>query len=235
MRSVPQVRFYSLIPARFSSRPNRFLVVVRRGAVRLRAACRDPGRLRELLVPEAEVRLAPAEGRNRRTRFTLVLVRHRGRWVSVVPALANDILEKALERGGVPGLGGVRVSRREARRGRSRIDFVLHDRGVSILTEVKSATLVVKGRALFPDAPTLRGRRHLMELLAHVRRGGRALVVFVVQREDAEALCLHRENDPAFAEAALNAAAAGVGFLAYACRVSTRGIALLRRIPVRLR
>ncbi len=149
----------------------------------------------------------------------------------MIPALANRIVESALARG-APGLRGLRLSRREVPLGRSRIDFEVEDRRGRALVEVKSATLVVGGLALFPDAPTLRGARHLRELTAHVRAGGRGSVVFVVQRNDARTLSPHVENDPAFAEALRGARRAGVGVLAFVCEVTPRGIRLDRRIPV---
>lgn len=227
----PDVRFYPLTPASFCARPNRFVIRARVGGRVVRAACRDPGRLRELLRPGVPLLLEPSRDPGRRTRFTAVLVRHRRRWVSLVPALANRVFEAALDRG-APGLPAARVVRREVPRGRSRIDFEIQERRGRVLVEVKSATLVVAGRALFPDAPTLRGTRHVRELIAHRRKGGRALVVFVVQRDDASSLSPYAANDPTFAEALLSARRAGVGLLAFACRVTRRGVRLDRRIPV---
>lgn len=208
------------------------MVSVRVGRKLIRAACRDPGRLRELFVAGAAVLLEPASTRGRCTSYTIVLVRHRRRWVSVVPALANRVFEGALGRGGVPGLAGARVVAREVRRGRSRIDFEIARRGRKALLEVKSATLVEGGRALFPDAPTARGARHLRELTKHCREGGCAFAVFVVQRDDARSLSPHAANDPEFAAALAEAARAGVGLLAFTCRVAKGGIRLDRRIPV---
>lgn len=217
------------------ARPNRFVVVARVGGRRVRVASADPGRLRELLRPGARLLLRPAAGgTKRRTRFTLALVRHRGAWVSLLPVLANAVVAAALLRDGVPGLRGFRVLEREVVRGRSRFDLLLTGRGARWLVEVKSATLVESGVALFPDAPTLRGTRHVRELRRHVARGGRAAVVFVVQRRDARALSPHAGHDPAFAAALREAAGAGVRIYAYACRVTPRGVRLERRIPVRL-
>jgi len=222
-----------LLAARFVARPNRFVVVARRHGRLLRVASRDPGRLRELLRPGAPLRLVPAPpGAVRRTRYTLALVRHRGLWVSLVPALANDVLAAALMRGGVPGLRGWRVAAREPRHGRGRFDLLLRGRGLTLLVEVKSATLVEGRLALFPDAPTSRGTRHLRALGAHLRRGGRAALVFVVQRADALALAPNADTDPAFAVALREAHRAGVRVLAFTCRVSPRGVRLLRRVPV---
>lgn len=216
------------------ARPNRFLVLARCGARTLRAACRDPGRLEALLRPGAPLRLRPAPGAGRRTRFDLVLARAGRVWVSLVPALANDVFAAALARGGVPGLRGARVLAREVRHGRSRLDFLLSVRGARVWTEVKSVGLVSGGVALFPDAPTARGARHVRALLALARAGEGAQVVFVVQRGDARAFAPFAARDPEFARVLREAARNGVRVRAYACRVSPRGVALTRPLPVRL-
>jgi sugar fermentation stimulation protein A len=231
-------RFYPDVPlapsrlARFVSRPNRFLVRVALDGRRVSAACRDPGRLRELLRPGARVRVEPAARSGRRTRFTLSLVRRGRLWVPAVPALANRVLAAALARGGAPGLGGARVVAAEVAHGRSRLDFLLERRGRRVLAEVKAVTLVVRGRALFPDAPSARAVRHLGELAARARRGGAAAVVFVVLRPDARSVAPNRATDPAFADALAAALRAGVRVLAFACRVTPAGIRLERRVPV---
>jgi sugar fermentation stimulation protein A len=217
----------------FLARPNRFVVVAERDGARVVLASRDPGRLTELLVPGARLLAAPASDPARRTAYTLALVRHGGGWVSVVPALANTIFASALARGGVPGLRGARILAREVVRGASRFDFVLRHRGADVLTEVKSVTLVAGGRALFPDAPTERGARHLRHLAEHARGGARALLVFVVQRPDADGVAPFRARDPVFAAALDAAVAAGVRVLAYTCRVSRAGLGLYKRIPLR--
>jgi sugar fermentation stimulation protein A len=227
----PDVSFGPLLSATFLERPNRFLVIARLAGRRVRVASRDPGRLHGLLVPGAEILVAPAAGARRRTRYTLTLVRRGRRWVCLVPALANRILESALRRGGVPGLEGARILRREVLRGRSRFDFLLSYNGSRLLTEIKSVTFVTRRRALFPDAPTVRGVRHVRELMAY-RRG--ALVVFVVQRSDADSVTPFAARDPAFAAVLAAAVKAGVRVLAFACRVTRKGVRLVRAIPVRL-
>lgn len=228
------VRFDTLVPATFVARPNRFLVHADAAGERVIAACRDPGRLERVLLPGVDLLLAPAVGAQRRTAWDVVMARQGRTWVSMMPALANRLLEAAIAHGEAPGLRGARVSAREVVRGRSRFDFALRHRGRSALLEVKSVGLVEKGRALFPDAPTLRGLRHLRELQEHANRGDAAYVAFVVQREDARSVEAHAEVDPAFAQALAEAARAGVKLLAFGCRVSPRGISIVRRLPVRV-
>jgi sugar fermentation stimulation protein A len=231
-RFHPDVRFPPALGATFQARPNRFLVRVVVGGRRRWAACRDPGRLGELLRPGARVRVEPAPRGPRKTRLTLTLVRHGPLWVPLVPALANRVLAAALARGGVPGLEGAHVLGAEIAHGRSRFDFLLGHGGRELLAEVKSVTLVEASRALFPDAPTVRGARHVRELAQRARRGAAAAVVFVVQRPDARCVAPNRATDPLFADALAEADRAGVRLLAYTCRVAARGIRLDSRIPV---
>jgi sugar fermentation stimulation protein A len=134
----------------------------------------------------------------------------------------------------MPELEGATVRAREVRHGASRIDFLLRHRGRDVLTEVKSATWVVGRRALFPDAPTVRGARHLRELAEVARNGAGAALIFVVQRTDVTSLAPHAERDPAFAAALRDAQNAGVQVLAYRCSVTPRGARLLDRIPMEI-
>jgi len=229
------VTFGPLLSATFVARPNRFLIVARRGRQRILAACRDPGRLEALLRPGVELRLLPARPGRRRTAFDVALVRCGRTWTSLVPVLANRILEAALASGHVPGLSGARVLAREPAHGRGRFDFRIAHRGRRVLTEVKSVGLVVEGRALFPDAPTARGTRHVRALARHARRGGAGLLVFVAQRSDAASVAPCRTIDPDFGHALAEARRSGVRLLAFNCDVSPAGCRLRERIPVLLR
>jgi sugar fermentation stimulation protein A len=100
------------------------------------------------------------------------------------------------------------------------------------LVETKSVTLVQDGTGFFPDAVTVRGRRHLQELGRAVKEGKRAAVVFVVQRGDVVALSAHHSSDPHFAPALVQAAKQGVEVYAYHCQVSPREIRITESIPV---
>jgi sugar fermentation stimulation protein A len=228
-----------LVSAAFLSRPNRFLVIARlMNGREVRAHLADPGRLKELLVPGAllKLRKAPA-GARRVTRYTVALVRPPESprvWVSLRSSHANRLAGELLSRGLVPEIGRGWTILREQRRGRSRFDFALRREGRrGILVEVKSPSLVVDGVARFPDAPTLRGARHLRELEEEVRSGGRALVIFIVQREDARAVAPNAATDPLFARALVRAHRAGVLLCAARFRFTAAGRASFRGfIPV---
>jgi sugar fermentation stimulation protein A len=139
-----------------------------------------------------------------------------------------------VDAGALADFEGYSVERVEVPLGDSRIDLLLSGNEGLCYVETKSVNLVVDGRALFPDAPTERGRRHLGELADAVASGHRARAVFIVQRGDAVEMAPHREADELFGEALDRAVALGVEALAYRCRVTPREITITGSIPVRL-
>jgi sugar fermentation stimulation protein A len=198
----------------------------------------NSGRLGELLTPGRKVWLAPADlqrSPQRRTAYDLALVEFAGRLVSVDARLPGKLVDAALRQGHLAGFEGYTTVRREVRLGESRMDFWLAGPGQApCWVEVKSVTLVEHSTARFPDAPTLRGQRHVRELAQVVEKGTRAAVVFVVQRDDATGFRPHDVADPAFGRMLRQAARAGVEVYAWRCRVSRQGIQLTEAIPVQL-
>ena len=225
-----------LTEARFVDRPNRFLVRAELASGEPATAhLADPGRLRELLVPGRRVWLRPADpGERRKTAWTVVLVeRPTGRGlVSVDTTLPNRLIGQALAEGALPELAGWSFERAELPVGRHRVDFLLRrSGGREMLLEVKSVTLIEAGDALFPDAVTARGARHLRLLREEAGRGRAAAVMFVVQRGDARRVRVAREIDPAFAAALAEAREAGVEIHARRCRVTLERVSLGAILP----
>lgn len=232
---VPCVRFSrALVPGHFIRRLNRFVAVVRVEGRDERVHVRNSGRLRELLTLGRPVLLEPATGEKRRTRFTLALVRLPDGYVSADAHLPNALVEAGLQRGVVPGCRDYRFVRREPAMGQKRADFLVARGDRRCLVEVKSVTLIKDGVALFPDAPTARGRAHLDHLVAARRRGLEAVVVFVIQRSDAVAFAPNLRTDPLFAASLGRAVRAGVCVHAMTCRVTRSGVWLDGSVPVRL-
>lgn len=195
----------------------------------------NSGRMQELLAPGARALAALDGGGARKTDGTLLLVRYNQRWVSVDARMPNKLFERCLADRFLPDFREYDRWRAEVSWGRGRIDFMLtasDDAAPPLLVETKSCNLVEDGLALFPDAPTERGARHLRELIAAVDDGFRAAVVWFVQRDDATRLAPYRTADPAFADAVADARGAGVELFAYRCRVSPAGVEVLDEIPV---
>ena len=211
-----------LVDARFLQRPNRFVVDVRLADGReARAHLPDPGRLLDLLRPDARLRLRPAPAHTRRkTPFGVTLVRDgpRGPWISLEPARANHWIARWLREGRIEGFERVAALESEVRDGRHRFDFRLRrPDGSWVWIEVKAVALRRDGEGRFPDAPTLRGRAHLERLTKRAAAGDHAAVLFLT-RADVPAVRAHASVDAAFASALEAARNAGVTVAAVAAR-----------------
>jgi sugar fermentation stimulation protein A len=200
----------------------------------------DPGRLRELLVPGRRVWLRPApEPPGRRTRWSAVLVQSPdgAGLVSIDTTLPNRLVRAALEARAMDEFAGWELERCEAPLGASRIDFVLRRAdGRPLALEVKSVTLVEDGVALFPDAVTTRGARHVREL-ARLQAAGEwdAAILFVLQRADAHRIRAAAAIDPAFSAALHDAGRAGVRILGRRCNVTLEHLELAGPVPCEAR
>jgi sugar fermentation stimulation protein A len=225
-----------LLKGRFIVRENRFRARVRLAGEEVAAHVPNSGRLSELLEQDRQVLLAEASGLHRVTDYDLLMVSLPNTLVSIDARLPNRLFHEALQKGALSEFEGLSQVRGEVPYGQSRLDFLLESPSDSdrCLVEVKSVTLIQEGIGLFPDAVTERGRRHVRELQRALRRGGRAAVVFVIQRADAVALAPHDESDPAFGAALREAAAHGVEVYAYACDVTMEEVAIRERVPVLL-
>lgn len=205
------------IKAKFINRPYRFTAIIEIEGKRFKAHIHDPGRLKELLIPNTEV-LVRKHSKNMayKTQFYLFAVEYGDIWVLVDSALHNEIVAEALNLNLIKELQGYRMIGREVKYGDSRIDFLLESPSQrKALMEVKGCTLVINGLALFPDAPTERGRRHVQLLIKAVKQGYEALIFFLITRGDAERFMPNWKTDPKFSEALCKAKEDGVKILAY--------------------
>jgi sugar fermentation stimulation protein A len=224
----------------FLERPNRFvcrlhLPTEAGGLEEVTAHLADPGRLKELLIPGVRVLVQDhGLGLSRKHRYTLMMVyTGEGRLVSLNTLLPNRLVHRMLLADALPGFEGYTVRKREVAFGKSRIDFLLKTPdGRDCLLEVKSVTLVENRVALFPDAPTARGARHLMELTEAVRQGHEARVAFVVQRGDADAFSPNAVTDPLLATVCRSAILAGVRMHAFCFELMPDHSRFLQEIPV---
>jgi sugar fermentation stimulation protein A len=206
------------------------------GGGRLVAHCPNTGSLIGCLAPGSRVWLRDSQNDARKLRYTWQAVRIGRTWVNVDTSLPNRVVAEAVARGEVPELAGYSRLRREVPYGRaSRIDLLLEDeaRGTCHV-EIKSTTLAENGAALFPDAATERGTKHLGELARLARAGLRAVQFFFVSRADVELFRPADAIDPEYCRALRRAVAAGVEVLAYTTRVEARRLELLRPLPLEL-
>jgi sugar fermentation stimulation protein A len=224
----------SLVAGRLVRRYKRFLAdVVLDDGREVVAHVANSGSMLGLASPNARVHLRPAGGPGRKLDWSWQLVEVDGALVGVDTGLANAVVAEAILAGAVPELSGYMSLRREVAYGtRSRVDMLLEspDRPPCYV-EVKSVTLSRRaGLAEFPDAVTARGAKHLGELAAMVRSGARAVLVYLVERDDCRRFALAADIDPAYAAAMTEAAAAGLETIVLACRLGLTGIEVDHRL-----
>ncbi len=205
--------------ARLIKRPNRFLAYVQlEGSLEeVKAHVPDPGRLEELLYSSAEIMVRKELGTERKTMYTVVGVKYENNWVNIQSILSNKLFEEEFKK--IPFFKHYEILRREYTFGSSRFDFLMKNTKTNeeALVEVKSATLVKEGKALFPDAPTKRGARHVTELREALQKSFKSIIVFIIKREDATSLSPFTEMDPIFSEELKTAKDSGVIILAVKC------------------
>ncbi len=201
------------------------------------AHCANPGSMLGLKEPGIDVWLSPALNPERKLKWDWQLseieIHGNTAKVGINTGHPNKIVFEAIEQGQVPELTGYARQKAEVKYGKnSRIDILLDDDGKPpCYVEIKNVHLLREtGKAEFPDSVTARGAKHLGELSNVVADGGRAVMFYLVQRDDADHMQLAEDIDPAYVEAFRRAHAAGVEALVYSCRLSVEEIVLDKRI-----
>ncbi|HVS17099.1 MAG TPA: DNA/RNA nuclease SfsA [Planctomycetota bacterium] len=201
------------------------------------AHCPNTGSLKGCLVEGARAVLRDSRDDQRKLRYVFQAIEIEGTLVNVDTALPNRVVYEAVVAGAIPELAGYDEARREVKYGEnSRIDLLLSKQRSQKLcyVEVKNTTLAEGRSALFPDAVTSRGLKHLGELTSMVAQGHRAVQFFFVSRDDVRCFAPADEIDPAYCAALRVAAEAGVEVLAYSARVTPDTLDVARRLEVRL-
>lgn len=191
--------FSNVVKGRFIDRPNRFIVHCEVQGAIIEAYLPNPGRMWELLFADVVLFLIP-NAPDLKTLFTVVAVEREGQLIMVHTHATNDAVERLLVARRIPGLQMASVVQREVTVGLHRFDFLLNKDGKLFYLEVKSCTLFEGKIAMFPDAVTLRGRRHLAALADMVAQGISCGVLFLVHWPQAEFFLPDYHTDLAFAQ-----------------------------------
>lgn len=227
-----------LLAARFVKREKRFFIHATSEAGQpLVAHTNNTGRMTGLLHPGARIWLSPASNPARKLKYSLEIVEtSTGVPVGVNTALANVVVAEAIQAELIPALKGQAEIRREIRYGSrgSRIDLLLTGAASRTWIEVKNVSLVDDQHGRFPDAPTTRGRKHLLELQDVVRSGERAALVYCSQRPDTMTIGPADDIDPEYGALLREVAATGVELYGLGCQVTPRGIVADRLLQVDL-
>lgn len=224
-----------LLPGKLLRRYQRFLADVQLADGRVVTAhTPNTGSMLQCAVPGHEVLVSIAANPARKLGYTLELIRVNGHWVDTHTHRTNRVVEEALWEGSIAQLAGYQVTP-EVRCGASRLDFGLERGSERVLVEVKNVTLICEpGVACFPDAVTIRGQKHLQELLSVHLQGARAVIFFLVQRGEATAFTPADHIDPEYGRLLREVVAAGVEVLAYRSIVSPEENRVGERLEVKL-
>lgn len=226
------------LEGRFLRRYKRFFADVELPDGRvITAHCPNTGSLKGCLVEGARAILRDSGDLERKLRYVWQAIEIDGTLVNVDTGLPNRAVHEAVIAGAIPELAGYDEARREVKYGEnSRIDLLLSKKRSKKLcyVEVKKTTLASGRTALFPDAVTERGRKHLGELAAMVAAGHRAVQFFFVSRDDAREFAPADEIDPGYGAALREAARAGVELIAYSARVTPASLELHRKLRLRV-
>lgn len=226
------MQYGKILPARFLSRPNRFVARVEAEGEELVCHVKNTGRCRELLVPGATVWLEESPNPSRKTKFDLIAVEKGDRLINMDAQAPNKVFGEWAAAGGFRE--GLTLLRPETTYGSSRFDFYWESSKSRGFVEVKGVTLEEDGVVRFPDAPTLRGVKHLDELVKAHEAGYEAAVCFVIQMEDVRWFAPNDVTHPEFGQALRRAAQAGVEILAMDCAVTPQSLTMGKPVPIRL-
>lgn len=226
------MQYGKILPARFLSRPNRFVARVEAEGEELVCHVKNTGRCRELLVPGATVWLEESPNPSRKTKFDLIAVEKGDRLINMDAQAPNKVFGEWAAAGGFRE--GLTLLRPETTYGSSRFDFYWESSKSRGFVEVKGVTLEEDGIVRFPDAPTLRGVKHLDELVKAHEAGYEAAVCFVIQMENVRWFAPNDATHPEFGQALRRAAQAGVEILAMDCAVTPQSLTMGKSVPIRL-
>ena len=194
----------------------------------------NTGSMQQCALPGQQVLLSRSDNPKRKLAWSWELVLVNGHWVDINTHRANRVVEEALRTNLVPTLQNYTV-RPEFPFADSRIDFMLEGQAEKVLVEVKNVTLCCQpGVACFPDAVTVRGQKHLRDLMLAKEQGWRAVIFFLVQRGDAQAFSPADEIDAEYGRLLREAAACGVEVLAFRTLVSPQAIRVDKPLPLKL-
>jgi sugar fermentation stimulation protein A len=202
----------------------------------------NSGAMLGLDAPGSRVMVSRSANPGRKLAHTLEMVEADGAWVGCNTGHPNRLAFDAIQAGLLPELAGYAAARREVRYGtrNSRIDLLLEDPGrPPAWVEVKNVHLRRAGGgdrplAEFPDCPTSRGAKHLEELGDMAEAGHRAVMLYIVQRDDCHGFRVAADIDPVYDAGLRRALARGVEAYCYACRVDPQGIEIARPLPLAL-
>lgn len=228
------MKYKNVISATFIERPNRFIAICDIDGETVKAHVRNTGRCRELLIRGVKVYLEISDHEKRKTGYTLIAVEKGDRLVNIDSMAPNKVVSETLQTGKLqlPNLGKPKIIKAEKQYCDSRFDFYLETGTKKAFVEVKGVTLEENNIALFPDAPTERGVKHIKELIKATADGYEAYIVFIVQMKGVKSFSPNIRTHLEFGNELNKAFESGVHILCFGTYIDKDSISLGDPIPV---
>ena len=227
------MHYMNIKQAKFIERPNRFVAYANLDGIRVKCHVKNTGRCKELLVPDAEIYLEDhGDRKDRKTRYSIVKVKKGDRLINMDSLAPNEVALEWMLKGGL--YKDIICLKREQKYGASRFDFYYERKnGKKGFVEVKGVTLEEGNVAKFPDAPTLRGMKHIQELEQACADGYEANIIFVIQMEGVACFEPNYDTHREFGEALQRAKSKGVNILAVDCHVTETELEINTKVHIR--
>lgn len=214
----------------FKNRPNRFIANVIINGKEETVHVKNTGRCKELLIEGVTVILEESDNTNRKTKYSLISVYKGEKLINMDSQSPNSVFTEALIDGEIEQIGSVDFLKREVKYNNSRFDIYYEKNNKKGFIEVKGVTLEENGVVMFPDAPTERGTKHILELIEAKKEGYDVGIAFVVQMKDVKYFTPNKERDKKFYDALYKAYKEGVNIYVYDCIVTENSITLDKKV-----
>ena len=214
----------------FKNRPNRFIANVIINGKEETVHVKNTGRCKELLIEGVTVILEKSNNTNRKTKYSLISVYKDEKLINMDSQSPNSVFAEALIDGKIEQIGSVDFLKREVKYNNSRFDIYYEKNNKKGFIEVKGVTLEENGVVMFPDAPTERGTKHILELIEAKKEGYDVGIAFVVQMKDVKYFTPNKERDKKFYDALYKAYKEGVNIYVYDCIVTENSITLDKKV-----
>ena len=226
------MKYNNIYEGKFIERPNRFIAKVEiKGKIET-VHVKNTGRCQEILRPGVLCYLEKSDNPTRKTQYDLITVEKNNKLINIDSQVVNKVFGEYLESGKL--FSNITLIKPETTFGKSRFDFYVERGKKKIFIEVKGVTLENDNIVSFPDAPTLRGTKHLNELIKAHKEGYETYVAFVVQMNNVKYFRPHDETDPLFGATLREAKKAGVKILCLDCVVTKDEIYIEKKVKVRV-
>lgn len=229
------MKYNKIVEGIFLERPNRFIAKVLIDGREETVHVKNTGRCKELLLPGAKILLEDcSHNKNRKTKYSIISVWKDDVLVNMDSQVPNKVVFDAIKENKIHDLNDISHIKREVTFGKSRFDIYFESENKKGFLEVKGVTLEKNHIAMFPDAPTERGTKHILEMIQAVKEGYRGIIFFLIQMKGPDLFKTNWKMDPTFSKTVSLAKRKGVEIMAYDSLVSSNGISIGNQVKINL-